>query len=564
MTTADKRNDSELLLAYSVQGEQAAFEALAARHVDMIFAVSLRRSGNRQMAEEATQNVLICLSIKARKLSRREYNLAGWLHKSTRFEIAKLQRHEARLKKREEAYASELMKTSIPDEEAAFRRLLPVLDQAIDHLGAPDREVIVRRYLEEQDFRQIGKALGISEDAAQKRTNRAFERLNRFFKRKAGVTVSATAFAVGIGQHCAEAAPISCLNIAGKAASTGVASHLTAATITTMSIGKAAAVAAVVVVLGVSVAVIATKSDDPTESASAVPPSTGGSASGNSSAPERSARPGATGNIAEDPKPYSPNEELAKLEAASPHPGKDEFARRLSVKHERLLKDLIDDLGLSAAQSGSLKEVLDARLKHFRAALDIDPEVGGQSGAEMAMLTKAGGIIRGVGLREELVGVLSDDQLAAFDQHEVKAWQTQVESLTYRELSKLTPVLNLTEDQKDRTFELLQTSSAATLKESADIRAFMALQAGKSPAAMELTDLEEASFLAGAFEGPTPTSPDSPEFKERILDVVGRQIRGKVGTLAPVLDEGQEKRYTEHLYQKSVLPIIGIKLPKSE
>ena len=43
-------------------------------------------------------------------------------------------------------------------------------------------------------------------------------------------------------------------------------------------------------------------------------------------------------------------EELAKLEAMSPHPSQDEMARRLSVKHEQLLKDLTADLGLNNEQ----------------------------------------------------------------------------------------------------------------------------------------------------------------------------------------------------------------------
>ena len=560
MTTSHERSDSELLLSYGRDGEEAAFDQLARRHVDMIFSVSLRRSNNRQLAEEATQNVLISLSQKARKLSSPEKNLTAWLHTSTRFEISKLLRRESRLKKREQAYANDAMKTSPHDESAAFQRLFPLLDRAIDHLGASDREVIVRRYLEGQSFSRIATALGISEDTAQKRTSRAFERLNRFFKRKAGVTVSATAFAVGIGRHCAEAAPAACLDIAGKAATTGAASLISTATLATMSISKIAAVAAVVVILGVSVALITNRNEEPTETVSLPPPSSGAGGS-DSGAPNRAVDTGAS---AGSPKAYSPNEELAKLEAASPHPGKDEFTRRLSVKYDRLLKDLTNDLGLGDAQVAPLKAVLDTRLKNFRAALDIEPAGGGQPDAEMAMLTKAGGIIRGVGLREEMAGILSEEQLTAFDMREEKVWQTQVESHAYRELSKLTPVLNLTEEQKDRTFELLQTSSEATLKESADIRAFMALQAGKSPAAMDITDLEEANFLHETFDGATPPSPNSPEVKERILDVVGRQIRGKVEALAPVLDEGQEKRYTEHLYQKSVLPILRIELPKQE
>jgi DNA-directed RNA polymerase specialized sigma24 family protein len=97
MTTTDQRSDTELLRAYDRDGDEAAFEALAARHVDMIFAVSLRRSGNRQLAEEATQNVLIALSSKSRKFAAQDSNLTAWLHTSTKFEIAKLQRREIRI-----------------------------------------------------------------------------------------------------------------------------------------------------------------------------------------------------------------------------------------------------------------------------------------------------------------------------------------------------------------------------------------------------------------------------------------------------------------------------------
>lgn len=180
MTTSDHRSDIELLRAYERNGDEAAFGALAARHVDMIFAVSLRRSGDRQLAEEATQNVLIALCKSARKFNAPESNLTAWLHTSTKFEIAKLQRRESRLKQREQAYATDNMNTSLQDDDKTFQRLLPLLDQAIDSLRAPDREVIVRRYLEGQDFRNIGKALGITEDAAQKRTSRAFDVLNQF------------------------------------------------------------------------------------------------------------------------------------------------------------------------------------------------------------------------------------------------------------------------------------------------------------------------------------------------------------------------------------------------
>ena len=562
---SDERSDTDLLTAFGRDGDEAAFEALAGRHVDMIFSVSLRRSGNRQLAEEATQNVLVSLSMKARKLAMGESSLSGWLHTATKFEVAKLQRRETRIKKREQAYASDPMKTATQSDDDAFLRLVPLLDQAIDQLRASDREVIVRRYLEGQDFRRIGEALGISEDAAQKRTTRAFDCLNQFFKRKAGVTVSATALAAGISQHCAEAAPAVCLQIAGKAASTGLASLLSTSVITTMSAGKITAVVAGIIVLGGTVAFLNSHNGNRPELVSTSPSAS--NAQGNSSAPQPldrtvAASTGGNANPAAEAKPYSPNDELAKLEAMSPHPSPDEMARRLSVKHGQLLKDLTDDLGLNDAQVAGLKKILDTRLKDFRASLDHEAAAGvSPEQREKEIITKAGSLIRGAGLRDELAGILSEKQLATFDEREKKALLSQVESLSYLELSKLTPVLKLTEDQKDKVFELLQTSSAENLKQSSDARAFMALMQNKTTTQVDFTSMADADFFYEIMDGPNALPPDSPEFKKRMIEFVTTQTSKQVELFAPVLDPAQKQRYHDHLISKSMLPMFGIELP---
>jgi hypothetical protein len=329
-----------------------------------------------------------------------------------------------------------------------------------------------------------------------------------------------------------------------------------------MSTSKIAAVAAGGVVLAGAIAYLATRED-------AVSTPLPRSAADAPAAPDSTELPVAasSGSAAENERPYSANEELAKLEARSTRPGKDEFARRLSVKHEQLLKDLTKELVLNAEQAAALNEALDSRLSAFRTALDAGPQPGDSPdevfSKEKEMLAKAGGIIRGAGLRDVMAGVLSDEQLAAFDEREAKDWQAQVDSHAYRELSEISPVLRLTEEQEDRTLELLRTSSSEKLKESADHRAFMALQQGESPAQLQLTDLAEAEFLAEVIDGPRPLTPDSPEFAQRIAELVGGQIQKTVELLAPVLDEQQKQRYREHLVQQSLLPQFGIELPNS-
>ena len=570
-----EETDSALLARYGRRGDEAAFEALARRHVDMIFATALRKSGDRQLAEEATQNVLLAMSAKARKLALQERNLMGWLHKSSRFEVAKLQRREARIRKREQAYANATMNDETDPGESEFRQLYPMLDQAIDQLRDPDREVIVRRYFKEQSFRSIADALGISEDAAQKRTSRAFDQLNHFFKRKAGVTISAAALAAGISQHCVEAAPASCLKIPGGIAAAGAASGITTTLITTMSTTKTAAIAAGVAILGGAVAFFASQDDSspgavaprPVETASLPPGSKREPATTPTGASERA---GSADEVitAGDAADYSPNRELARLEARNPHPGKDEFARRLAVKQDQLLEDLTDDLGLDTAQVASARQVLDARLKAFRAALESGPQPGDPEQEsirkEAEMIVRAGGIIRGAGLREDLGSILSAEQLAAFDEREAEAWQAGVESHAYTELSKLAPVLELTGEQKDRVFELLQTASEEILRTDASERAYFAMQKGQAAAQMDLPDPVETGFFLEITDGRNPMATDSPEFRKRLLEVVGGRIEERVGLLAPVLDERQTQRYRDHLTRQSLLSLLSAEPPSSE
>jgi hypothetical protein len=335
-----------------------------------------------------------------------------------------------------------------------------------------------------------------------------------------------------------------------------------------MSTTKITAIAAGVITIAGAIALLATHPpNEPQTVSSSPPPSltpptpTAPQPSGTTIA----ARTNDPDTPAATAEPDSANEELASLEAMSPHPSQDELARRLSVKHGRLISDLTADLGLTDGQAAELINILDTRLNAFRASLDPEPgpDVSPDI-AEKAMLTKAGGLIRGAGLRDDLTAILSDQQLTALDERENKAWQSQVESLSYLELSKLTPVLKLSEDQKDKVFELLQTSSAEKLKKDGDFRAFMALQKNKTPVQMEMTDLAEADFLSSALDGPNAMTPDSPEFQKQITDLVEAQIGKQVALLAPVLDQKQQQRYREHLVGKSLLPMFGIELPTPE
>jgi len=60
-----------------------------------------------------------------------------------------------------------------------------------------DRNAIVPRFFEQKPLTEVGAALGIAPDTAQKRVSRAVERLRRFFGRRS-VAVSAGGLATAL------------------------------------------------------------------------------------------------------------------------------------------------------------------------------------------------------------------------------------------------------------------------------------------------------------------------------------------------------------------------------
>ena len=52
----------------------------------------------------------------------------------------------------------------------------------MSRLNERDRDALLLRFFKNQDFRAVGSALGVSNDAAQKRVARALEKLRGYLK----------------------------------------------------------------------------------------------------------------------------------------------------------------------------------------------------------------------------------------------------------------------------------------------------------------------------------------------------------------------------------------------
>jgi RNA polymerase sigma factor (sigma-70 family) len=196
--------DQQLLRDYSGRGSEPAFAELVRRHVDFVYSAALRMLRDPHLAEDVTQGVFVALARSAPQLADHPV-LSGWLHRTAQNLAAKNIRTDARRRAREqEAAAMNELLSAKPD--ADWEHVAPHLDAALGELEGPDRDALLLRYFARKSAREMAQALGVSDEAAQKRVSRAVERLRELFAKR-GVTVGAGGLAVVITANAVQAAP---------------------------------------------------------------------------------------------------------------------------------------------------------------------------------------------------------------------------------------------------------------------------------------------------------------------------------------------------------------------
>jgi RNA polymerase sigma factor (sigma-70 family) len=189
--------DRELLQAFLVQEDQAAFSALVKRHGPLVLAVCRRMLPQVQDSEDAFQATFLLLVRQAASIRKPE-SLASWLHGVAYRMSRNLQRAAARRRKHESQ--AQPKPSSNPSWTAAWQEVQILVDEETQRLPTVNREAFILCCLENQSSSEVARTLGQKEATIRSRVARARQLLQKRLAKR-GVSLVAVMSTAALGTN---------------------------------------------------------------------------------------------------------------------------------------------------------------------------------------------------------------------------------------------------------------------------------------------------------------------------------------------------------------------------
>ena len=191
---------------YGVMGEamenREAVERVVHEHGRWVLGAVRRRVGDAELAEDVAQGVFLLYWRKGAVVEGMsgEGKLAGWLYRAVRYCSANAMRLK-RIRQRHEREAA--MERKQGERTAGWMEVEGELEGAMDGLSEKDRQAVVLRFYRGLSLSEVGQAMGIEEEAAKKRVQRAVGKLREKLAGK-GVEVEAGSLGAMVLAHAVE------------------------------------------------------------------------------------------------------------------------------------------------------------------------------------------------------------------------------------------------------------------------------------------------------------------------------------------------------------------------
>lgn len=149
------------------------FDALYQKEYDRLYGVAYRMTGNTETAHELTQDAFLWAWLHREKLLNHP-KPGGWLMKT----LTNLVKNENRRFSSRELSLEDQFQLPAPEVDRGIGEVLPI------QLPEEDRRILVWRFEEGLDYREIANRLGISETGCRSRVFRAVEKCRKLLQEK--------------------------------------------------------------------------------------------------------------------------------------------------------------------------------------------------------------------------------------------------------------------------------------------------------------------------------------------------------------------------------------------
>ena len=190
--------DDPKLVKRCLAGENSAWEDLIKLHTRKVFNLCYRFTGRPSEAEDLTQEIFIKIFQTLRSYDVAQGTFATWLSRVARnhlvdhYRRTKKDRITSSLDEEEGAIERTPSLTAGPGAHVESRERKELLQMGLDKLSPDLREAVILRDLNDLDYDEIARVLGVPQGTVKSRINRGRLELARVLKRMEGMRGPAT------------------------------------------------------------------------------------------------------------------------------------------------------------------------------------------------------------------------------------------------------------------------------------------------------------------------------------------------------------------------------------
>jgi RNA polymerase sigma-70 factor (ECF subfamily) len=180
MNKKTMQNSSDIeLINLATRGNEKAFQFLVERHCGMVFKVAFKWCGEKEDAEDISQDVFIKLAEKIHRFKPDTAAFTTWLYKVTINAAKDFQRKKRVRRNKETTFAetgivADTLKA--PEEKLAQEQALQILDR----LPIKEKEAVLLTVSEGMSHKKVAKILGCAETTVSWRVHNARKKLNKW------------------------------------------------------------------------------------------------------------------------------------------------------------------------------------------------------------------------------------------------------------------------------------------------------------------------------------------------------------------------------------------------